>query len=287
MVTASSELNVEHSIDSRLEQFKLCGMTTVFDVVGHSYRLHQATRFDCIYKRTGAMTLCAVCNQEYNLFCEVVLFGSYINIVCNHRRMFQDNRRDIGAVTVETARNISVSDNISMEKYLWHGDSGVSCHEASYTDGIFDYSRIHSYLKIGNGEYLCSSRIGKKKVMIVQANSSTLDFILCDGIYVPDMCIKLKDYKGSTSDVLVTWETGESTYEPLDLIASEPGWKCFRHYTRKKNKLGCIVNQNKVSSYRREPFWKIGVLVLRTHKQAMELDMKHIDKKWQDADGPR
>jgi mRNA-degrading endonuclease HigB of HigAB toxin-antitoxin module len=46
MVTASSELDVEHSIDLRLEHFKLCGMTTVFDVVGNSYRLHQANRYD-------------------------------------------------------------------------------------------------------------------------------------------------------------------------------------------------------------------------------------------------
>jgi Reverse transcriptase (RNA-dependent DNA polymerase) len=120
--------------------------------------------------------------------------------------------------------------------------------------------------------------------MIVQANSSTLDLILCDCIYVPDICINLKDYNGSTYNVFVTWETGESTYEPLDLIASEPGWKCVRDYTRNKNKLGCIVNQNKASSYCREPFWKIGVLVLLTHKQEMELEIQHIFKKWQDAD---
>jgi hypothetical protein len=60
--------------------------------------------------------------------------------------------------------------------------------------------------------------------------------------------------------VLVAWETGESTYEPLDFIASddpitcaeyalkhnlldEPGWKRFRHYTRNKNTLDRIVNQ--------------------------------------------
>jgi hypothetical protein len=69
--SASSEPDVEHSMDSRLERFKLCGMTTVFDVVGHSYRLHQATCFDCMYDRTGEMTLVAVCNTEYERFCEV------------------------------------------------------------------------------------------------------------------------------------------------------------------------------------------------------------------------
>jgi hypothetical protein len=60
MVKESSELDVEHYIDSRLERFKLCGTTTVFDVVGHSYRLHQANRFDCMYERTGEMKLVAV-----------------------------------------------------------------------------------------------------------------------------------------------------------------------------------------------------------------------------------
>jgi hypothetical protein len=52
---------------------------------------------------------------------------------------------------------------------------------------------------------------------------------------------------------------------------------------KEKNTLGRIVNQTKVSSYRREPFWTFGVLVPRTHKQAMELDMTHNNKKWQDT----
>jgi hypothetical protein len=56
------------------------------------------------------------------------------------------------------------------------------------------------------------------------------------------------------------------------------------HHTRNQNKLGSIVKQTKVSSYHREPFWMFGVLVPRTHKQAMELDMKNNSKKWQDAD---
>jgi hypothetical protein len=64
MATASSKLDVEHHIDSRLELLKVCGMTTAFDVVGHSYRLHQAHRFDYMNER-----IVAVCNTEYELFC--------------------------------------------------------------------------------------------------------------------------------------------------------------------------------------------------------------------------
>jgi hypothetical protein len=65
-----------------------------------------------------------------------------------------------------------------MEKNLWHEDSGVSCYVGNSTAGMFDYSRIHSYLKIGNFKYMYLSRIGKKKIMIVQASTSSLDLIL-------------------------------------------------------------------------------------------------------------
>jgi hypothetical protein len=110
-----------------------------------------------------------------------------------------------------------------------------------------------------------------------------------------------KDYKGSTYNVLVEWETGESTYEPLDLIASDdpvtcaeyamkhglldtPGWKRFRRYAKDEKKLRLKISQAKHRSYRREPFWKFGVLVPRTHEQAMELDKKNGNTKWQDAE---
>jgi hypothetical protein len=129
MVTASSELDVEHFIDSRLEHFKLCGTTTVFDVVGNSYRLHQANRFDCMYERTGEMKLVAVWNPAYERFCEVgaIWFVYQHRMQPSHqryymtpsqRRMFQDNRHNLGTVTVELERSNSVSDKISMEMHL-------------------------------------------------------------------------------------------------------------------------------------------------------------------------
>jgi hypothetical protein len=190
-----------------------------------------------MYERTGEMTIVAVCNPEYELFCEVDAIW-FVHQHCmqpshqlsfmtqSQQRMFQDNIRDMGAVTVQTERNNSVSDNIYMEKYLWLRDSGASCHVANNNAGMFDCSRIHSYLKIGHGKYMYSSRIDKQKVMIVRVNGSTLDLIFCDCIYVPDICIKLTDYIGSTYNVLVEWETGESTYEPLDFIASDDPIPC-------------------------------------------------------------
>ena len=69
-----------------------------------------------------------------------------------------------------------------------------------------------------------------------------------------------KDYKGSRFNVSVNWETGESTYEPLHLVAAddpvscaiyakennlleEPGWKQFKRLARRQKKLLRLTNQ--------------------------------------------
>jgi hypothetical protein len=110
-----------------------------------------------------------------------------------------------------------------------------------------------------------------------------------------------KDYKNSLYNVLVEWETGETTYKPLDLIASDdpvtcaeyskeknlldlPGWKQFRRLAKSEKQLKRMINQAKLKSYRRDPFWKFGVLVPRNHAQVMELDIVNGNTKWQDAE---
>ena len=110
-----------------------------------------------------------------------------------------------------------------------------------------------------------------------------------------------KDYKGSSYNVLVEWESGEITYEPLDMIAQDdpvtcaeyakrnglleaPGWKRFKSIAKNDKKLERMVNQAKLKNYRREPYWKFGYLVPRTHAQAVEIDQRNGNTKWQDAE---
>ena len=110
-----------------------------------------------------------------------------------------------------------------------------------------------------------------------------------------------KDWKGSMYNVLIEWETGESTYEPLDLIASDDpitcanyaknhdlldtiGWKRFKRIVTDENRKEVMVNQVAIGNHRREPFWKFGVLVPRTHTQAMELDKQNGNSKWKEAE---
>jgi Reverse transcriptase (RNA-dependent DNA polymerase) len=110
-----------------------------------------------------------------------------------------------------------------------------------------------------------------------------------------------KDHKGSTYNLLIEWENGESTYEPLHIVADDdpvtvaeyardqsllitPGWKHFRRTANNDKGQQILVNSAKTGKFKREPFWKLGFLVPRVHSQAMELDRANNNPKWKDAE---
>ena len=98
-----------------------------------------------------------------------------------------------------------------------------------------------------------------------------------------------KNYRGSSYNVLLEWETGEQMYEPLSLIGKDdpvtcaiyakdnnlldtPGWKHFKKITKREKKLLHLANQAKLHSYRYRPIYKFGYQVPRNHNEVMELD---------------
>ncbi len=76
----------------------------------------------------------------------------------------------------------------------------------------------------------------------------------------------MPSYKGSMYNVMVAWEDGTQTFEPLDVIAKDdpvtcaqyalekglldlPGWKCFKSLTHRLNKFKRMINQANVSLF--------------------------------------
>jgi hypothetical protein len=49
-------------------------------------------------------------------------------------------------------------------------------------------------------------------------------------------------------------------------------------------KIERLVHQAKLTSYRRDTFWKFGVLVPCSHAQEIEIDRKNGNTKWQDSE---
>ena len=108
------------------------------------------------------------------------------------------------------------------------------------------------------------------------------------------------NYKGSKFNVMVEWETGEITSEPLSIIAKDDpvtcaiyardnnlldieGWKRFKGLAKREKKLLRLVKQAKLRSYRTAPRFKHGFEIPKGYDHAVRLDQRNNNTKWQDA----
>ena len=102
-----------------------------------------------------------------------------------------------------------------------------------------------------------------------------------------------KDYNGSSYNVMVEWENGEITTEPLTVIAAggpvtcaiyakdhdlldKPGWKQFKDLAKRQKKFTRMVNQAKLCSYSHAPKYKYGYEIPRDFLHAKHLDEKNL-----------
>ncbi len=109
-----------------------------------------------------------------------------------------------------------------------------------------------------------------------------------------------RGYSGSKWNVMIEWETGEVTAEPLTTIAAddpvtcaiyakekgllnEPGWKRFKGIAKRDKKMLRQVNQAKLRSFRSAPKYQYGYEVPRDYDHAMKLDQRNGNTHWQDS----
>ena len=102
---------------------------------------------------------------------------------------------------------------------------------------------------------------------------------------------------GNTFEVMVSWEDGSKTWEPLGLLAKSdpvtlekhdllriPGWKCFRYYTKSKKKLNRrMLKQVRLNAMKYTPRYKFGVRIPRDVAEAKRFDEKNNNKLWYTA----
>ena len=109
-----------------------------------------------------------------------------------------------------------------------------------------------------------------------------------------------ENYKGSKYNVMVEWETGEITDEPLSLIAADDsvtcaeyakkhdilhfdGWRRLKHIAKNQKQLTRSINQSKIRQVRRSAVYQFGFLIYKDYKQALQLDEQNGNSKWYDA----
>jgi hypothetical protein len=109
-----------------------------------------------------------------------------------------------------------------------------------------------------------------------------------------------KDYNGSRFNLLVEWENGEITTEPLLVIAADvpitcavyarehdlldvEGWKRFRNLAKREKHFLRLVKQAKMKSYRQSLKYKLGYRVPKDYEEALKLDELNQNTKWESA----
>jgi hypothetical protein len=109
-----------------------------------------------------------------------------------------------------------------------------------------------------------------------------------------------KDYNGSRFNVLVEWENGEITTEPLSVIAANnpvtcavyarehdlldvEGWKRFRNLAKREKHFLRLIKQAKRMSYRQSPKYMFGYRIPKDYEEALKLDELNQNAKWKDA----
>ena len=102
-------------------------------------------------------------------------------------------------------------------------------------------------------------------------------------------------------DVLVTWGSGTTSWNQLgptiegdpvtvamyaqkNNLLNEPGFKHLKRYTKREKVLGRLINQMRLKNFRNKPRYKYGYQVPRNHEEAVMIDEREGNTKWQDSE---
>ena len=108
------------------------------------------------------------------------------------------------------------------------------------------------------------------------------------------------NYNGSLYNVMVEWEKGEITEDPLSINAKDdpvtcaayanehlllhlPEWNKLKHIAKHQKTLTRAINQTKIRQVRRSATYQFGYLIPRDYKHALELDKINGNSRWYDA----
>ena len=158
-------------------------------------------------------------------------------------------------------------------------------------------------------------KINKDQAEEIMSYNQLMDYIQkgTDGEEDLDLLFKFKDIlahqgplestdpnqKGSKYNVMVEWEPGEVTYEPLTLISKKDpincavyakkrdlldttGWKHLKRYAKTSNKPIRAVKQSRIHQVRASARYQHGFQVPKDFNDAISLDKKNSNTHWQD-----
>ena len=159
-------------------------------------------------------------------------------------------------------------------------------------------------------------KISKDQAEEIMSYNQLMDYIQkgTDAEEDPDSLFKFRDivahqgplestdpnHKGSKYNVMVEWESGEVTYEPLTLISKDDpitcavyakkhdlldttGWKHLKRYAKTSKRLIGAVKQSRIRQVRASARYQHGFQVPKDYNDAMRLDKENGNTHRQDA----
>ena len=159
-------------------------------------------------------------------------------------------------------------------------------------------------------------KINKDQAEEIMSYNQLMDYIQkgTDAEQDPDSLFKFRDivahqgplestdpnHKGSKYNVMVEWESGEVTYEPLTLISKDDpitcavyakkhdlldttGWKHLKRYAKTSKRLIRAVKQSRICQVRASARYQHVFQVPKDYNDAMRLDKENGNTHWQDA----
>ena len=159
-------------------------------------------------------------------------------------------------------------------------------------------------------------KINKDQAEEIMSYNQLMDYIQkgTDAEEDPDSLFKFRDivshqgplestdriHKGSKYNVMVEWESGEVTYEPLTLISKDDpitcavyakkhdlldttGWKHLKRYAKTSKRLIRAVKQSRIRQVRASARYQHGFQVPKDYNDAIRLDKENSNTHWQDA----
>ena len=207
-------------------------------------------------------------------------------------------------------RNMPIVDPIDLigRTFLKEPDENGEMHRARIVECIKEHKNNIANDKL-NIKFRCSVNNNEYEEII--AYNDLLDHINKAGNDEDQVLWKFRRITGhegpltadssrSLYNVMIEWENGEITSEPLSTIASDnpvtcaiyarennllelPGWKRFRSIAKRQKKMFRMANQAKLRSYRTTPKYQYGFEVPRDYDHAVRIDKQNGNTKWQDA----
>jgi len=91
----------------------------------------------------------------------------------------------------EVANPLVGQDNYKLNPHTFLADSVCSSHMGSCDAGMFDIKEEQCSVRIGDGKILTSTKVGKKRVTVVQKDGTMTDIVLSPFKHVPGLWVNL------------------------------------------------------------------------------------------------